>query len=188
MPPKKLSRMIGSPQPRRGSSIRANTGPARPSAQSTPPTRSTRARFAPVGCPARDRVGDEPGRVTRANGTLTRNTQRQDACSTSQPPASGPITKAMPVHAVHAPIAAPRASPVNVVAITARPRGGEDRAGRRPAGRARGSGSCRSRAPLRRGIDATPKEAMPIREDPAGAEEVAERPAHEEQRGRASGE
>ena len=61
--------------------------------------------------------------MTTANGTLTRNIHRQLAFVTSQPPASGPITKAMPVHAVQAPIAAPRASPLKVVAITASPAG-----------------------------------------------------------------
>ena len=57
------------------------------------------------------------------------NTQRHEACVTSQPPTSGPITNATPVHAVHVPIAAPRSSPLNVVAITARPAGRQDRAG-----------------------------------------------------------
>ena len=58
-----------------------------------------------------------------ANGTLTMKTQRHEAWVTSQPPINGPITKAIPVQAVHAPIAAPRASPLNVPAITARPAG-----------------------------------------------------------------
>ena len=61
--------------------------------------------------------------MTIANGTLIRNTQRQLALVTSHPPTSGPITNAIPVHAVHDPIAAPRASPLNVVAITASPAG-----------------------------------------------------------------
>ena len=50
-------------------------------------------------------------------------TQRHDACVTSQPPTSGPITNAMPVHAVHVPIAAPRSSPLKVAVITASPAG-----------------------------------------------------------------
>ena len=50
-------------------------------------------------------------------------TQRQEACVTSQPPTSGPITNAMPVQAVQVPIAAPRSSPLNVAVITASPAG-----------------------------------------------------------------
>ena len=61
--------------------------------------------------------------MTIANGTLIRKIQRQLALVTSQPPARGPITNAIPVHAVQEPIAAPRASPLNVVAITASPPG-----------------------------------------------------------------
>ena len=61
--------------------------------------------------------------MTIANGTLMMNTQRHEACVTSQPPTSGPITNATPVHDVHWPIAAPRASPENVAAITASPAG-----------------------------------------------------------------
>ncbi len=58
-----------------------------------------------------------------ANGTLIRKIHRQLVLVTSQPPTSGPITNAIPVQAVHVPIAAPRASPLNVVAITASPAG-----------------------------------------------------------------
>ena len=61
--------------------------------------------------------------VAATNGTLTRKTQRHDAWVTIQPPASGPITNAIPVHAVHVPTAAPRSSPSNVAVITARPAG-----------------------------------------------------------------
>ncbi len=51
------------------------------------------------------------------------NTHRQVACVTSQPPASGPTTNAMPVHDVQVPIAAPRSSPLKVDVITASPAG-----------------------------------------------------------------
>ena len=46
--------------------------------------------------------------------------QRQETNSISAPPPSGPITNAIPVHAVHEPIAAPRSSPGNVAVISAR--------------------------------------------------------------------
>ena len=45
--------------------------------------------------------------------------QRHDALSTSQPPTSGPITNAIPDHAVHEPIAAPRSSGRTSATITA---------------------------------------------------------------------
>ena len=120
-PPISENRISGSLQPRCGSSMRANTGPPRPRTHSTPPRSSTRARSFPV---ARGGTAyATSAAVTIANGTLTRNTQRQPAFVTSQPPTSGPITNAIPVHAVHDPIAAPRASPLNVAAITASPAG-----------------------------------------------------------------
>ena len=56
--------------------------------------------------------------VASTNGTLMAKIQRQDALSTSRPPPSGPITIAMPAHAVHVPIAAPRSSAGNVALMT----------------------------------------------------------------------
>ena len=53
------------------------------------------------------------------NGTLMAKIQRQDAVSTSQPPASGPITIAIPDQAVHDPMAAPRSSAGKAEMITA---------------------------------------------------------------------
>ena len=44
--------------------------------------------------------------VAITNGTLMAKIQRQLAVSTSQPPSSGPMTMAIPDHAVHEPIAA----------------------------------------------------------------------------------
>ena len=44
---------------------------------------------------------------------------RQDSASTSQPPTSGPITNAMPLHAVQEPIAAPRTSRGNAATMSA---------------------------------------------------------------------
>src|SRR5438067_13861237 len=44
---------------------------------------------------------------------------RHDTTSTSHPPASGPITVAMPDHAVHDPIAPPRSARGNADTITA---------------------------------------------------------------------
>ena len=48
-----------------------------------------------------------------------RKMSRQLEMPMSQPPSSGPMTKEMPLHAVHVPIAAPRSGPENVDVITA---------------------------------------------------------------------
>ena len=57
--------------------------------------------------------------VASTNGTLMAKIQRHEAASTSQPPASGPITIAIPDHAVHDPIAPPRSSGGKAAMITA---------------------------------------------------------------------
>ena len=114
-----------------------------------------------------------------ANGTLIRNTHRHDVLVTSQPPTSGPMTNAIPVHAVQAPIAAPRSSPWNVAAITASP------AGVRMAPVA----PCRPRATINvvpvgaraHGTHMRPKLTMPIKQAPR-PEEIAERASDEEKR------
>jgi hypothetical protein len=58
--------------------------------------------------------------VASTSGTLIAKIQRHDASCTSTPPPSGPTTSAMPVHAVHEPIAAPRSDAPNVAVISAR--------------------------------------------------------------------
>ena len=107
-------------------------------------------------------------------------TQRHDAWVTSQPPTSGPITNAMPVQAVQAPIAAPRSSPLNVVAITASPAGVSIAPATPWSPRARISVVPSGAAAQR--IDVEPEADDPDQEQPARAEEVAERAADEEQR------
>jgi hypothetical protein len=57
--------------------------------------------------------------VTSTNGTLMAKIQRHDAWSTSKPPPNGPSTVAMPAHAVHVPIAAPRSSAGKTAVMTA---------------------------------------------------------------------
>src|SRR4051794_24497132 len=137
-PTRSGTKISGELQPRFGSSISAKTGPPSPRTQRRPPTKSTFARGA---CGARFGTAyATSSAVTSANGTLMKNTQRHDAFVTSQPPASGPITNATPVHAVHAPIAAPRSSPLKVDAITARPAGGGTAPARPPRPPAGNSG------------------------------------------------
>ena len=53
------------------------------------------------------------------NGTLSAKIQRHENASISCPPTSGPITVAMPDHAVHEPIAAPRWAGGKAVTMTA---------------------------------------------------------------------
>src|SRR5436305_14575240 len=57
--------------------------------------------------------------VAMIRGTLIAKIHRHDALSTIQPPASGPTIAAIPPHAVHVPIAAPRWRGANVATITA---------------------------------------------------------------------
>ena len=105
---------------------------------------------------------------------------RQLETPISQPPSSGPITVEMPLHAVQVPIAAPRAAPENVPVIKASeagvssapampcsPRKTIERVGVR---RQRAEGG---REPERRNADS---------EHAKSAEDVSERPAHEDQR------
>ena len=58
-------------------------------------------------------------RVAITNGTLIAKISRHETASTSHPPASGPTTVAIPDHAVHEPIAAPRSSRGKAATITA---------------------------------------------------------------------
>ena len=58
-------------------------------------------------------------RQTSTNGTFTPKIQRHDTAWTISPPASGPMIVAIPPHAVHEPMAAPRSSSGNVATMTA---------------------------------------------------------------------
>src|SRR5258708_23062517 len=57
--------------------------------------------------------------VTASGTTLTAKIHRHPTASTSTPPSSGPITNAVPVHAVHVPIARDCAAPENRALIIA---------------------------------------------------------------------
>ena len=114
----------GFDNPSRCSSISANTAALSPTAHSVAPTKSIRAQ----------RFATTPSRVASllpwaifvvrysvtASGTmLMPNTHRQLRASTSTPPSGGPTTNAVPVHAVHVPIARACAAPVNRALIIA---------------------------------------------------------------------
>ena len=170
-------RSAGSPQPRRGCSISANTGPARPSAASAAPLKSTRGR--------RSGAGRSSGRARRvraivatASGRLMRNTQRHDAACTSTPPARGPITVAMPVHAVHEPIAAARSRSLKTATMIPIVLGTSTApampcSARKPTSTP-GSGAAAHIS------EVAPKAATPADVDPAAAEDVPQRAADQQ--------
>ena len=98
----------------------------------------------------------------------------------SQPPASGPMTIAMPPHAVHEPIAAPRSSGGKVATITASALGVSSAPKTPCSARPATSTSIDGR---QRADDADDAEAGDAeREDPPLAVEVAERAADEDER------
>jgi hypothetical protein len=81
----------------------AYTAPVSPTALSAAPTTSIRADRSAANSSADSRVVRYS--VTASGTMLTPKIQRQPTASTNTPPSSGPITKAVPVHAVHVPIA-----------------------------------------------------------------------------------
>ena len=97
--------------------ISAKTGPARPTAHSTAPGQSTARRVSgrTIGGIAIRTINS----VAITNGMLTRKIHRHDAASISDPPTNGPITAAIPDHAVHDPIAPPRSAGGKAATITA---------------------------------------------------------------------
>ena len=117
IPPRPTAQTSGLLQPTTGCRISARTGPARPKVVRTAPSQSRCTwRRGPLGFGTATATSPS---VTSTNGTLMAKIQRHEAASTSQPPASGPITIAMPDHAVQDPIAPPRSSDGNVEMITA---------------------------------------------------------------------
>ena len=116
-PPSNGTQTSRLPQPTTGWRISASTGPASPNTVSTAPSQSSGTlRRTPVGFGTATATSAS---VITTNGTLMAKIQRQSAASTSQPPASGPITNEIPDHAVQLPIAAPRSSGGKVETITA---------------------------------------------------------------------
>ena len=150
MPPKNESRISGSPQPRRGSSISANTGPASPSAQSSPPTTSTLGAARAGRLLARAPRTRRAPPVTRANGHVD-----------EEDPAPGrvldePAAAERPDHERDAGPRRPRADRGAALLAAERrrdhgePGRGEDRAGGALQAAREDQASCR-RAPRRRG-------------------------------------
>ena len=104
-PMTRLASTTGLPQPRDGPSIRPKTSAPRPIVSKTAPMMSS--------CPASSsRLSGTPSRATAttmtANGRLIKNTQRQEAFSTSHPPRTGPNAAVIAVNPDQVPIARPR--------------------------------------------------------------------------------
>ena len=117
IPPSPGTITSGAPQPDSGWRISASVGPASARNDSTAPAQSTGGR-----APWRSRCGTAIATSTSViamNGTLTAKIQRHEKASMSCPPTSGPTTVAMPDHAVHEPIAAPRWAGGKAVTMTA---------------------------------------------------------------------
>ena len=161
-----------------------NVMPASPSAHSTAPrTSSLHALARPA---RRHRAGDEPERRDHQ-----RHVDREDPAPRRGSPravrrSAAPRRSPMPPQAVHRPTARPRSAGGNVVAITASPRGREQRA-EDALQRPRRRRATRSSAPARTVTDATPKPATPSVKmrfspnrspsDPADEDQRAERRA-----------
>ena len=97
--------------------------------------------------------------VAITNGTLMAKIQRHEAVSISQPPMNGPMTVAIPAHAVHDPIAPPRSLGVNAITITASALGVSS-APKMPWS-ARAATSVSIVGAIAQSSDATPKPATP---------------------------
>ena len=119
-------------------------------------------------------------RVAAAIGTLMRKMSRQLETPMSQPPSSGPMTKEMPLHAVHVPIAAPRSGPENVDVITASDAG--VRSAPAMPWMPRKTMSVVAFGAAAQSTDATPNARDAQREHPHLSEDVAERAADEDER------
>ena len=124
---------------------------------STAPSQSTGGR-----APWRSRCGTAIATtisVSTTNGALRTKIQRHDAASISCPPTSGPTIVAMPDHAVHEPIAAPRCAGGKAVTMTASA-AGESSAPKMPCS-TRPATSTSMVGAMAHTIDATPNPTTP---------------------------
>ena len=119
--------------------------------------------------------------VATPTGRLKKNSQRQDACATTQPPATGAIADAIDVAADHVPIAAPRDASGYAAVMSARLPGTSSAApdplhGSRDDEPRQGMGR---EAACRRSES---EERDPGHEDAPATEPIAERAADEDER------
>ena len=99
--------------------------------------------------------------VTASGTMLTPKIHRQPTASTNTPPSSGPITNAVPVHAVHVPMARACAAPENRALIIASELGTRN-AAPTPC-RQRAATSTQPLGASAHSSEATPKTTRPIR-------------------------
>src|SRR5271154_1140136 len=101
----RLPKIRGCLQPRRVDSIIPYTTPPSPRVTTNAPSQSTRrvvvSRLAGI-------RRSEMAITMAATGTLMKNAQRQEACSISHPPRTGPKAVVIAVKPDHVPIARPR--------------------------------------------------------------------------------
>ena len=131
----------------------------------------------------RPRSGSPAPASRGRTGTLIAKIARHDATSTSRPPTSGPMTNAIPLHAVQEPIAAPRSSRGNAATMSASDPGVSSAPNAPCSARPRTSTLDRRRDRADDRHRAEP--ADPDHEDAPLAEQVAQRPADEDERARA---
>src|SRR5258708_6601408 len=113
----KLPKTRGCLQPRLTDSMNPLTKPPNPIGTTKAPDQSTRAR---AGLRLSGIRHNEMDITAAASGRLMKNAQRQDACSTSQPPRTGPIAAVIAVNPDQVPIACPRLFSSNDALIIAR--------------------------------------------------------------------
>ena len=118
-PSRNGTKTAGLPQPRRGCSMSANTGPPRPRAHSSPPSTSILRAFSRRGLAAGITAKINTTQIA-TNGRLIRKIARHEKSCSSPPPASGPSTVAIPPQAVQLPIAGPRSDSAKVATMTAK--------------------------------------------------------------------
>ena len=113
----KLPKTRGCLQPRVTDSMNPLTRPPKPSVTIVAPNQSTRATVSLRLSGIRQ---SEMAITAAAGGRLMKNAQRQDACSTSQPPRTGPMAAVIAVKPDHVPMACPRLFSSNDVPMIAR--------------------------------------------------------------------
>src|SRR5260370_6583255 len=101
-PTTKLPKTRGCLQPKLTDSMNPQTKPPNPRVTTKAPNQSTRAA---VGLLLSGIFQSEMDITATASGTLIKNAQRQEACSTSQPPRTGPTAAVMAVNPDPVPMA-----------------------------------------------------------------------------------
>ena len=178
-PPSPGSHTIGAPQPCSGCWISANVGPARPSAREHRPD-AVDARVG-RGAPAPTGIVVDIASVISTKGTLIAKIARQDTSPRAGRRRAARRRVAMPLHAVHDPIATPRSAGGKVATMIASA-AGVSSAPKTPCS-ARATTSTSMVGAIAHSAETAPKPADADAEDALLAVEVAQRAADQDQRG-----